>query len=86
LDDALYLIAVTQSNWSFATPHDGIYKQLFAHPQWWRTLLRGFVHEDWGLTSILAALEKTTGQYVSEQLAQRISRRRCLKQSYKNNI
>jgi len=29
------------------------------------------------LTSTLATLEKTAGQYVSEQLAQHISRRRC---------
>ena len=30
-----------------ATPHDGIYKQIFSHPQVVEASLRGFVHENW---------------------------------------
>jgi len=40
-----------------ATPHDGIYKQLFSHPQMVEALLRGFVHEDWVEHLDLATLE-----------------------------
>ncbi|MBY4598587.1 Rpn family recombination-promoting nuclease/putative transposase [Ottowia caeni] len=54
-----------------ATPHDGIYKQIFSHPQTIEALLRGFIHEDWVDHVDLSTLEKTNGQYVSEDLQQR---------------
>jgi len=56
---------------SSATPRDGIYKQLFSHPQMVKALLHGFVDKDWVAHIDFATLEKTNGQYVSEKLAQR---------------
>jgi len=52
-------------------PHDGLYKQFFSHAPMVEALLRGFVHEDWVRHIDFATLEKTNGQYVSEELLQR---------------
>ncbi|THF67089.1 transposase [Pseudothauera nasutitermitis] len=54
-----------------ATPYDGLYKQLFSHPQMVEALLRGFVREDWVAQLDFGTLEKPNGQYVSDELLQR---------------
>lgn len=52
---------------------DGIYKELFAHPEMVRDLLLGFVDGDWVRALDLASLQRVSGSYVGRDGRQRHS-------------
>ncbi|SFY09192.1 Rpn family recombination-promoting nuclease/putative transposase [Azotobacter vinelandii] len=52
--------------------HDNAYKLLFSHPDMVQDLLQGFVPEDWVTHLDFSTLEKVNGNYVSEDLLNRV--------------
>ncbi|MEN8215797.1 MAG: Rpn family recombination-promoting nuclease/putative transposase [Pseudomonadota bacterium] len=52
-------------------PHDNSYKQIFSHPQMVEDLLRGFISKKWVDEIDFDSLEKTGGNFVSDDLRHR---------------